>query len=101
MSSFDEILARLKRSIAAAVAGASVDEFYIGRSVNMEGRSSDHGCHEIRCLYETQSVERALDLEDALIKHFHNHPKNNNDEAHSGGSTAEGIQHVYLALWLA
>ena len=36
----------------------------------MEGRSNDHGCHEIRCVYETESVERALDLEDALVKHF-------------------------------
>jgi proteasome lid subunit RPN8/RPN11 len=100
MPTFDEILQRLKRAIAAFAASGGVEEFYIGRSVNMEGRNSNHRSDDIRCLYETRSLERALDLEDALIKHFHDHPKNNNDQEHSGGNTAEGLQHVYLALWL-
>lgn len=101
MSTFDQILARLKRSIATTVASPRVAEFYIGRSVNMEGRNGDHQSHDIRCLYETASLERALDIEDALIKHFFGHPKNNNRQEHSGGNVTEGLHHIYVALWLA
>jgi len=101
MPTFVEILTTLKRQIAATVAAGSVNRFYIGRSVDVEARLGEHGADEIRPLYETQSLTRALDIEDELIKHFYNHPKNDNWQEHAGGNVAEGRQHIYVALWFA
>lgn len=97
MPSFDEILARLKRQIAVTVASNRVRRFYIGRSVNVDVKEGD----DVRYLYETRSLNRALDLQDALVRHFYNHPKNDNWQEHAGGNVAEGIQRIYIALWVA
>jgi len=100
-SGSDDKLTCLIQSIAATVASARVTGFHIGRSVSIERRASGHDADEIASLLETSSLRRAAAVEDALLKHFRRHPKNSNLRADSGGGTAEGRQHVYLALRFA
>jgi len=59
-----------------------------------------HGADFARCVYETDSPDSVMDVENDLIKFFYDHPKNNNDSDHAGGNVGPGRQHVYVALWL-
>lgn len=95
----DEVREPLRRSVAAMVRSDGVSGFYIGRSNSVEARTPKHGGDEARCLYESSSPDRAMDVEDDLIKFFHGHPKCLNDAEHSGGNVGPGLQHVYIVLW--
>jgi hypothetical protein len=90
----------LLREVTDFVEESEIEWFYIGRTDNLAATQSRHGCHDILDLYQTDSVENAMDVEDALIKAFHNHPKSTNDAKHSGGGTQEYyINYVYVAIW--
>jgi hypothetical protein len=65
----------------------------------VERRASNLGADEITCLLETSELRRASVVEAALLKHFRRHAKSVNLRADSGGSSAEGPHHVYIALW--
>jgi hypothetical protein len=65
------------------------------------GTQSRHGCDDILELYHTDSKENAMDVEDALVKTFHRHPKCNNDAKHGGrGISDYFINYVYIAIWV-
>lgn len=76
-----------------------VERFYIGRSNHVLVRNTEHKADRILELYRTTSPDNAMVVEDALIKAFHDHEKNQNDANHCGGNVGEGDQYVYVALW--
>jgi|TARA_B100000315_G_scaffold11842_2_gene11389 hypothetical protein len=74
--------------------------FYIGRTVNLSATASRHRCDDIIPIYETTSVNNVQAVEEYLINYFYEHPKNDNDAAHSGGGVTEGYwNYVYVAIW--
>ena len=76
--------------------------FYIGRCgiSQLDSRFSDHGAEEIIPIYQTTSVDNAIEVEDALINTFYEHDKCDNDAENGGGGVSEDVEHyVYLALW--
>lgn len=90
----------LKREVADLVRDPEIEEFYIGRTDNLTTSKSRHGCDEILALYETDSAENAMDVEDALIKAFYQHSKCSNGVDHSGGGASDYyINYVYIAIW--
>jgi hypothetical protein len=94
------IISVLKREVADFIEDPEIKWFYIGRTNNLAASKSRHGSDDILSLYETDSAENAMDVEDVLIKKFHNHPKCNNDAKHSGGGATDGfINYVYIAIW--
>ena len=94
------ILPVVIRNVADFVEDSRLDEFYIGRTNNLTTSKSRHGCDDILTLYQTDSAENAMDVEDALIKIFRKHPKCSNDARHSGGGASdEYVNYVYIAIW--
>ncbi len=94
------VLPELAKWISAIVNDNSVKEFYIGRTVDLDKRQSDHGCHKIKPIYKTDSTNNAITIEDDLIKRFYNSLKCSNESDHGGGGTSEEyVNYVYVALW--
>ncbi len=90
----------LKREVADFIVNKEIEEFYIGRTDNLTASKSRHGCDDMLALYETDSADNAMDVEDALIKTFHKHSKCSNDAKHSGGGAADYfVNYVYIAIW--
>lgn len=78
----------------------SVNTFYIGRSNNLDATKSRHGCDKVIPIYETNSPEHSLTIEDDLIKIFIEHPKNDNGVDDSRGNISEeDTIYVYVAVW--
>ncbi|MDD5531030.1 MAG: hypothetical protein PHX21_13515 [bacterium] len=96
----EDVLDSLIGFIDVIACNKSTSCFYIGRTNNLEAIKNRHGCDYIISIYKTNSLEHSLKIEDALIKAFHNHPKNNNDADHSGSSIPRKYPlYVYLAVW--
>ena len=94
------VIAVLKREVTDFIEDAEVEEFYIGRTSNLAASKSRHGCDDIIGLYETDSADNAMDVEDALIRAFYQHSKCSNDVDHSGGGATDYyINYVYIAIW--
>jgi hypothetical protein len=86
--------------VTLAVRIRSLKRFYLGRAAYPQARQSQHRADDLIPLYKTRSVEHLLDVEDALIQRFFDHPKCGNEAPHSGGNiSAAPIHFVYLAFW--
>jgi hypothetical protein len=95
-----EVMPRLRQRVSGYIANQKVKEFYIGRTNDAVATKSRHGAQEVVSLYETESVDNAIVVEDSLIKSFYEHAKCSNDNDHSGGGASDGwTNYVYLALW--
>ena len=78
----------------------SIDAFYIGRGVDLADRQNDHDADHIVPLYQSDSPDNAMDVEEMLIKTFIDHRKNENDAADArGGVSDDYVNYVYIALW--
>jgi hypothetical protein len=74
--------------------------FYIGRCVDPRKRMLEHGSDIIYPIYYTESVDHAITVEDALINHFYDYQKCDNDAPHGGGGVSEEYgNYVYVAAW--
>jgi hypothetical protein len=77
-----------------------VEDFYVGRTVDLNQRKSTHGCDKIIPIYQTDSKDNAIEIEDYLIKSFYFHSKCSNDAQNGGGGISEDyIYYVYVAIW--
>jgi hypothetical protein len=96
----DEVLDNLEQIILEAIERDEILEFYIGRSVDLDASQEHHGSDEIIPLYEPESAENAIEVEESLLKTFYNHPKCENESEHGdGGIPPEFVTCVYLAIW--
>ncbi len=94
------VLPRLAQIVYSIVNDMSVSQFYIGRAVDPYKRMIEHGSDNIIPIYYTESIDHAIDIEDALINRFYNHPKCDNDAPHGGGGVSEEYgSYVYVAVW--
>lgn len=95
-----DVIEILESVILDIVQTPKVVEFYIGRTDNIPATKSRHNCEEIYPLYETDSADHAIEVEDALIKGFFSHSKCCNDVDHGGGGASDYyLNYVYIALW--
>jgi hypothetical protein len=95
-----DVIPVLMRELAGFIEDDEIEEFYIGRTDDLTSTRSRHGCDDILDLYQTDSVENAMDVEHALINAFHTHRKCSNDAKHSGGGAQDYyINYVYVAIW--
>lgn len=95
-----DVIPALKDIISQSIKRREVKEFYIGRTSDCNATKSRHGSDEIFPMYETESPDNAIYVEDSLIRTFIEHPKCNNDNNHGGGGASdEYINYVYLACW--
>jgi len=96
----DEVLDDLEQIILEAIEKEEIAQFYIGRSVDLDASQEHHGSDEIIPLYESESAENAIEVEDLLLTTFFNHPKCENESEHGdGGISPEFVNRVYLAIW--
>ena len=78
-----------------------VVEFYIGRTNNLNASLSRHDADDILPLYQTDSVDNAMDVEAVLLEKYITHPKCSNEVDDERGGVAEGdMQFVYVCVWL-
>lgn len=78
-----------------------VKEFYIGRGADLSEKKSVHGSDDIVELYSAESVDNAIEVETALVRTYHSHPKCTNEAPKEGGATShEPGSSVYMAIWL-
>jgi hypothetical protein len=96
----DEVLDDLEQVILEAIEQDEISQFYIGRSIDLEATQERHGSDEIIPLYESESADDAVEVEDSLLKTFYNHPKCENENDHDDGSIfLEFVIYVYAAIW--
>lgn len=96
----NEVLALLASWVHSIAGDRTVAEFYIGRAVDVARRKSDHGAHHILAIYQTDSAEHAMQVEETLIDVFYAHRKNSNDAADARGAVStEFVNYVYVAVW--
>ena len=96
----DSAIETLVDEVSVIVENDTVEEFYLGRSDDLQAREQQHGADDTVALYRTDSTDNAMQVEDALVDTFLEHSKCNNEADHPGGGASEGeIQFVYLALW--
>jgi len=96
----DEVLDDLEQIISEAIERDEISQFYIGRSADLDATQERHGSDEIIPLYETESADNTIEVEDSLLKTFYNHPKCENESEHGdGGLFQEYVSYVYLAVW--
>lgn len=94
------VFPRLVQVVNSIANDRSVRLFYIGRTVDPYKRMIEHDSDNIIPIYSTESIDHAIDIEDALIEHFYNHPKCDNDAPHGGGGISEEYgNYVYVAIW--
>ena len=95
-----DVLDPLVDMISEVVEEDQIDEFYIGRTNDLVATRSRHRADEVHSLYQTDSADNAIDVEDKLIKTFKDHPKCSNDSEHGGGGASDDfVNYVYLAVW--
>ena len=96
----DQVLDDLEQIILEAVERDEISQFYIGRSVDLNATQERHGSDEIIPLYEAESADNVIEVEESLLKTFYNHPKCENESEHGdGGIFTEVVSYVYLAIW--
>jgi hypothetical protein len=96
----DEVLDDLEQIILEAIERDEISQFYIGRSIDLDATQERHGSDEIIALYESESADNAVEVEDSLLKTFYNHPKCENESDHDDGSIfQEFVSYVYAAIW--
>jgi hypothetical protein len=96
----DEILDDLEQIISEAIERDEISQFYIGRSTDLDATQERHGSDEIIPLYEAESADNAIEVEDSLLRTFYNHPKCENESGHGdAGILQEFASYVYVAIW--
>ena len=96
----DDVLDDLEQIILEAIERDEIVQFYIGRSVDLDATQEHHGSDEIIPLYEPESADDAIEVEDSLLKTFYNHPKCENESEHGDRAISpEFVSCVYLAIW--
>jgi len=99
-----EVLPDIALEIHGLIKDERVKKFKIGRTDDPRSRTyayARNNCDELQILYLTESLDNAMDVEDALINRFISHPKCCNIAPHSGGgiSTVYAGNSVYIAIW--
>ncbi|MGO9646361.1 MAG: hypothetical protein ACLPY5_16635 [Candidatus Bathyarchaeia archaeon] len=96
-----DVISNLKTNyVPPIVAQSNVQEFYIGRTDNLVASRSRHGADDIIPLYETDSADNAIQVEEALIQQFYGDAKCSNENDHAGGGASDDyVNYVYIALW--
>lgn len=96
----DEVLDDLEQILLEAIERDEIVLFYIGRSADLDATQENHGSDEIIPLYEAESADNAIEVEDSLLRTFYNHPKCENEREHGdGGISLEFVSYVYVAIW--
>jgi hypothetical protein len=96
----DEVLDDLEQIISEAIERDEISQFYIGRSADLDTTQERHSSDEIIPLYETESADNAIEVEDSLLRTFYNQSKcENESEQGDGGLFQEYVSYVYLAIW--
>jgi len=96
----DDVAGELDEVVKTIVRDARVAEFYVGRGVDLDQRASEHQADDIAALYETESPDHAMIVEEYLIGRFINHKKNSNTVVDArGGVSDEFVNYVYIAVW--
>ncbi len=71
----NDVLGELINYVSLINGRKTVKAFYIGRTVDVDKRRSEHGCDEIIAIYYTDSNDNAIIVEDELINKFYNYKK--------------------------
>ncbi len=96
----EEVIEQLATEIHRLTGNHRVNEFYIGRTNDLTATRSRHDADEVIALYQTESVENAITVEDGLIDLFYDNVKCSNEHDHGGGGASdEFINYVYVAVW--
>ena len=93
------VLPKLFKKVNSIANKKEVDEFYIGRSVDIGKRRSGHDCDEIIAIYSTDSIDNAIVVEETLIGEFINHKKCTNKAEDGRGNFSDDGSYVYVAIW--
>ena len=95
-----EVLDDLEQIILEAIERDDISQFYIGRSADLNAAQELHGSDEIIPLYQPESADDAIEVEESLLKTFYNHPKCENESEHGdAGIVLEFVSYVYAAIW--
>jgi hypothetical protein len=95
-----DVLDELVEVIQQILERKDISDFYIGRTTDLNASRNRHGADVIQPLYETDSTEHAMQVENALIEEFFEFAKCSNDAPDSrGGISEEEGGFVYVALW--
>ena len=95
----ENVLPKLFKKMDLIANNKEVDEFYIGRSVDIGKRQSEHSCDEIIPIYSTDSIDNAIEVEKILIRKFINRKKCNNKAEDGRGNFSDDGSYVYVAIW--
>jgi hypothetical protein len=96
----DEVIDDLEQIILEAIERDEIALFYIGCSLDLAATQEHHGADEIITLYQPESADDAIEVEDSLLKTFYNHPKCEDESDHGDrGISREFVSCVYLAIW--
>jgi len=97
-----QVLPELLRVVADLAEYPSVYTFYIGRTIDPNRRIRElatEGANELIPLYYSGSPKHAMAVEEELIAHFLDHPKNVNRGFSSWGPLLEEYgNYVYIAV---
>ncbi len=98
-----DVIPNLKRNYVPPIIGIrKLREFYIGRTDNLAATRSRHDADDIIPLYETDSADNAIEVEEALIQAFYDYVKCSNENDHAGGGASDSfVNYVYIAMWYA
>ncbi len=96
-----DVLEELFETVQDEISRGYVEGFYIGRTTDLERRCSEHGCDLMILLYQTESDDHAIQVEDCLIKQSSPHEKCWNEaEGGGGGISQEESGGVYIYAFL-
>ena len=97
----DAVISLLLERVWEIVEDRYLERFYIGRASDMKARQSYHQSDDLVLVYKTTNVDQALEVEEDLIEAHKKHSKCANKAGHEGGGlSSEGVQYVYVAVWL-
>ncbi|HEY9166136.1 MAG TPA: hypothetical protein VIS48_08250 [Candidatus Kryptonia bacterium] len=96
----NRVIPILVHTIENVVSDDMVEEFCVGRSIDLDAAKTKHGCNSIVALYETESGANVIEVEDELIKKFRSHPKCGNVDQEVHAATSDKFANfIYLAVW--
>ena len=96
----NDVIEDLVACAARLITDKSITGFYIGRTNDLNATTRRHSTDNVLALYETDSVNNAIEIENNLIKVFFEHHKCKNENDHAGGGASDAyVNYVYLARW--
>jgi hypothetical protein len=98
----DDVASEVVDAVKDIVEDRYVTKFFIGRTNDTERKRSELGADDVVPVYKTIDSDNAIDIVGALLDVLREDPRCDNDvENGSDEDSSEGVQYVYIAVWLA